>query len=360
MFSKIDYLALTVKLILILSILNSIHFELWHIMSANIFLLILTFAPQILKKSSKIKFPREFEFLILGFVVFTLFLGNLKGIIAPMLFGLGTGLIGLLILFILYSSNQIKKNYSLILLFSFNFAVAFGVVLELLKYYLKLILGQNLDQGVYIFTMMNLSYVVLGALIACIFGLIYMKTHFGILHRALKKFKRLNKNLFHHNSSVEELNDLIKQGENSKIEFKSTLRRNLHTNEIDKKIEHSNLKTIGAFMNSNGGVLLIGVEDKGKILGIERDKFADKDKFLLHFNNLIKQNIGKRYLSLIYSEFILVEEKNVLKVECKKSKKPVFLKQGKEEEFYVRAGPSTTKLNGSELLDYVKRRFEEK
>jgi len=32
----------------------------------------------------------------------------------------------------------------------------------------------------------------------------------------------------------------------------------------------------------------------------------------------------------------------------------------KEEEFYVRSGPSTTQLTGSELVDYFKKGFREK
>ena len=64
---------------------------------------------------------------------------------------------------------------------------------------------------------------------------------------------------------------LIKRGENEKIEFKSTLRINLHTKEQDKKVENSVLKTIVAFLNSEGGTLLIGVSDCGEIIGIEKD-----------------------------------------------------------------------------------------
>lgn len=145
------------------------------------------------------------------------------------------------------------------------------------------------------------------------------------------------------------------------MEFKSTLRTNLYTKEIDKKIELSILKTITAFLNSNGGKLLIGINDKGEILGIEKDKFENTDKFNLHFINLIKDKIGQRHLHLIKIQDILIEGKTIVNVNCEKSRSPVFLKlASNEEEFYIRSGPSSIQTTGSELVEYIGRKFKEK
>lgn len=355
-----NYLTLTIKLILVLSIINSINLHLWHIMSTNIFLLILIFLPQILKKSSKIEFPKEFEFLLLIFVIITLFLGRLGTIIAPLVFGIATGFIGFTILLFLYSSNQIKKNYFLIILFSFNFAVVFGVAIEIIKYYLKLILGQPLTQGIYTFTMMNLTYVIIGSAIASIIGYIYMRTHLKFFSKIITIFKKSNPKLTIDSNFAKDTLETIKKGEKEKLEFKSTLRTNLHTNEIDKKIENNVLKTIAGFLNSEGGSLFLGVSDKKEIIGIEKDKFPDEDKFNLHLINLIKQKLGKRHLSLIDIQLGKVNNKTVIKIDCNKSKKPVFLKDGKDEFFYIRAGPSTIEMKASGLIDYIEKRFKKK
>ena len=40
-----------------------------------------------------------------------------------------------------------------------------------------------------------------------------------------------------------------------------------------------------------------------------------------------------------------------MKVECIKSGVPLFLKSGKEEEFYARIGPGSSKLGGSKLIE---------
>lgn len=267
-----------------------------------------------------------------------------------------------MILAILYSANQIKKNYFLIILFSFNFSVVFGVAIELAKYYLKLILKYPLSTSNLAYSMQTLTFVVIGAAISSLIGYLYMRYPRGILREAFKNVTEKNPTLFKRTEILkEEIFELIKRGESENLEFKSTFRTNLHTNEIDRKIEYSALKTITAFMNSKGGALLIGIGDSGEIIGIEKDNFVNYDKFALHITNLIKTRLEKNTLSLIKNKFIEVDGKTVLKIECKKSDKPLFLKsQDNEEEFYIRVGPSSTQIKGSELLDYIEKNFKKK
>jgi hypothetical protein len=293
-------------------------------------------------------------------VISTLFLGKVGGIIAPVSFGIAIAMIGFMILAILYSSNQIKKNYFLIILFSFNFAVTLGFALELGKYYLKSLLGQELTAGIYSYTMQNMTLVVVGAFISSVLGYLYMKYDNGIIRNFIHRIIEKNPDVFHNSeSSKEEIIDMIKNGENEKLEFKSTLRINMHTNEIDRKIEFSSLKTLVAFMNSNGGILLIGVENSGNIIGINEDKFENTDKFILHLTNILKSKIGKKYFSLINFKVIKIGEKEIVKIECEKSKSPVFIKSlNEEEEFYIRVGPSSIQIKGSELVDYIEKNFK--
>jgi len=354
------YLSLAIKLILILSIINAISNNLWYIMSTNIFLLILMFIPQIVKKY-QIIIPAEFEWILLVFTSFTLLLGKISGIIVPIFFGIAIAMIGFMILAILYSNNQIKKDYFLILLFTFSFTITFGFLLELLKYYLKIFLEQEIGLGMYKFSMQNMTFVIIGAAIASIIGYIYMKSEKGVIRQAVKKIIQENPKIFSKkNNSSDEILELIKNKESEEIEFKSTLRTNLHTNEFDKKMEFSVLKTISAFLNSNGGTLLLGITDEGKILGIEHDKFSDTDKFNLYLISIIKTKIGKKHFHLIEIQNSVIEGRTIVNLKCKKSKNPVFLKSEiNEEEFYIRIGPSSVQLKGSELVEYINRRFKE-
>ena len=47
------------------------------------------------------------------------------------------------------------------------------------------------------------------------------------------------------------------------------------------------LKTVAAYLNSEGGVLLVGVSDEGELLGLDHDHFPNEDRLLLHWVNLI-------------------------------------------------------------------------
>ena len=151
--------------------------------------------------------------------------------------------------------------------------------------------------------------------------------------------------------------EMVKDGESDKLEFKSTLRTNLQTGETDKRMEKAVLKTIVAFLNTDGGTLMVGVSDDGSICGLDLESFENKDKLNLHFTNMLASSIGNEFLPYIKFHLIDFDEgKCVLRVTCSKSKRPVFLKEGKTEIFFVRSGPSSVELTGKNLVNYVRNR----
>jgi CheY-like chemotaxis protein len=152
------------------------------------------------------------------------------------------------------------------------------------------------------------------------------------------------------------IKSLISAGENDMVEFKSTLRWNLKSDRADKLVEKAWLKTIVAFLNTHGGVLLVGVEDDGSILGTAVDQFENEDKYLLTVNNKIHQHIGLESASFIRFKLVPVNDKKVFMVDCKPSPSPVFLRIGKDEEFYIRVGPGSRRLSTSEVLAYLANR----
>lgn len=153
--------------------------------------------------------------------------------------------------------------------------------------------------------------------------------------------------------------EILEQGENSRVEFKSTLKTNLHTLQKDAKIELAVLKTIAAFLNTDGGTLLVGIGDDGKALGVDADGFPNEDKMGLHLQNLIKDRIGLEHGTHIVPSFEDVNEMRVLRIECRRSHTPVFVKKDKDgaEAFYVRTGPSTNELPPSKMMSYMAGRF---
>ena len=149
---------------------------------------------------------------------------------------------------------------------------------------------------------------------------------------------------------------LIEKGESEQVEFKSTLRWSLTKNQIHRGVEMAWLKTIVAFLNSSGGILIVGVDDSGRVIGYEKDGFENEDKYLLHVNNRIQEHIGPEHARCIRYALEPVEQTKVLVVECEQSSAPVLLRQGKEEAYYIRVGPGSRKLPISKILAYVAER----
>lgn len=155
------------------------------------------------------------------------------------------------------------------------------------------------------------------------------------------------------------ISEIIKEGEGLSIEFKETLRYDVRKGEVSKEIEHAVMKTIVGFLNTDGGTLLIGVNDEGNIIGLERDYKAlpkkNRDGFENHLNMLIKTMIGLPFAKYIGVKFETLEGKDVCMISVRESHKPAYVRNGdKKEEFFVRVGNSTQPFMMSEAEEYIK------
>jgi len=165
------------------------------------------------------------------------------------------------------------------------------------------------------------------------------------------------------------IEDLIEEGESNELEFKSSFRWSYQTETVDKKLETVILKSISAFGNGEGGTLIIGVDDEGKILGLDHDYSSlngNKDEFELHLRNLINDVFGKTFAtSNISIRFYQINDVEICRISIKKGDKPLYLKildgnGNKTEKFYVRSGNSSQELGLSEISDYITSRFRAK
>lgn len=164
--------------------------------------------------------------------------------------------------------------------------------------------------------------------------------------------------LSHKEPANEAVQELIAAGESDSVEFKSTLRYDLRTKEVNKKLEHVISKTIAAFMNGEGGNLFIGVDDNKNILGLAEDfstlSKCNVDGFELHLIEIIKKFIGTGSISHIRVSFPMVEGTQICRVQVSKSGKPVFIQYEGKEDFFVRSGCSSTPLSREEQSAYEK------
>jgi len=150
---------------------------------------------------------------------------------------------------------------------------------------------------------------------------------------------------------------VIKRGENEEIEFKSSVRWDYKQNRINKEIYKSILKTIAGFLNTSGGKLLIGVDDGGNILGLEKDintlKKKDKDGYTLLLTNLISDYIGKEFNFYTRIEFPKIDGKDICLITIEKSNKAAYVIYDNKHKFFIRAQNSTQELDTKEAIDYI-------
>lgn len=85
-------------------------------------------------------------------------------------------------------------------------------------------------------------------------------------------------------SAILDVEALIGLEEGEGLEFKSSARWDYREGKPNKALEATIVKTVAGFLNGKGGVLLIGVNDDGDVLGLESDyrtlgKRPDRDAF---------------------------------------------------------------------------------
>ncbi len=120
--------------------------------------------------------------------------------------------------------------------------------------------------------------------------------------------------------------EIISQEESENIEFKESLR-----------LEEEIGQTISAFSNSNGGAILGGVSDNGKIHGI-----AIGENTLERLANYIKINTDPAIFPSM--KLIDIEGKIIVVIEVKEnSDKPVFFKN----HAYKRVGKTNQRIFSS-------------
>jgi Putative DNA-binding domain len=150
----------------------------------------------------------------------------------------------------------------------------------------------------------------------------------------------------------------LAQGESAQLEFKSTARWDLKEQRKNPVLEGVILHTVTAFLNAEGGTLLIGVADDGTIIGLSPDyqtlKKKNRDSFELFLTDLLLNAVGKDLAGVIRTTFHDMDGKDVCKVVVAASPRPVFLKEGNEELFWLRTGNSTRKLTVKEAVQYCK------
>jgi ATP-dependent Lon protease len=155
------------------------------------------------------------------------------------------------------------------------------------------------------------------------------------------------------------LAELIDEGESETLEFKASIRYDLATKGANTELIRGPVRTVTAFMNTEGGTLLIGVTDEDRaVIGIKNDlqtlKHANVDEYERHFRQALINAIGAEFTPYVRVSFPEIDGTQICRVDVGSSPKPVFVaskNQGKE--FYIRSGPRSDPLDPEATHGYI-------
>ena len=121
------------------------------------------------------------------------------------------------------------------------------------------------------------------------------------------------------------------------------------------------MSPIAAFLNTDGGTLLLGVADDGTALGLEADyqtlQKKNADGYELFLTDLLLGHYGKDCSPSLRITFHPLDGKQVCRLIAQPAPRPVWVKEGAEEHLYLRSGNSTRRLSTREVLEYCKQRW---
>ena len=153
-------------------------------------------------------------------------------------------------------------------------------------------------------------------------------------------------------NGVDDIINLIQCDEGHHLEFKASLRVDRRTGDSNPALELVVLKTICAFLNSEGGTLLIGQTDDNKVIGIDDDypliKGQNRDGFQNFVISRVSDGIGNYYLQYVSVTFHNLLGKDLCQVDVRPSDKPAYLINKGKQDFIVRTGNNSRPFNLSE------------
>ncbi|WP_445955793.1 AlbA family DNA-binding domain-containing protein [Yeosuana sp.] len=202
--------------------------------------------------------------------------------------------------------------------------------------------------GSFTFNMAGMSGILtaLGAILGFFSGLFWI--NFTKTKDLIKKQERLLKR---------DVQKLIELGEHDWVEFKSSIRYDYFKKIPNRELEVVIAKTIVGFMNAKGGKLIVGVDDEGKILGLENDfktlKHKNRDGFEREVFRIISTYIDREACFSSHVSFYDLEGKDICLVDVEPSPHPVYVNDGKSTTFYVRTGNATYPLSVKETVSYL-------
>lgn len=158
-------------------------------------------------------------------------------------------------------------------------------------------------------------------------------------------------------TTLSTVDDLLHNRESQRLEYKSSMRWDLRQNQQNTALEEIIAKELCCFMNSGGGDLLIGVDDEGNPIGLEKDysTFGDKssDGFSQHVTNLINKYLDRNANAYVELDFIPINNSEICHCKIKSAPRPIYFSKNNEKRFFIRANNTCQPLDMEQAHNYI-------
>jgi len=158
------------------------------------------------------------------------------------------------------------------------------------------------------------------------------------------------------------IEELIDNDEDYAVEFKSTARWDLREDQPSAAMEDAIVKTVAAFLNTDGGTLLIGIGPDRTVVGLDKDyervKPKNGDGFVNWLTTHLITALGHTSVTRTRARITVHDGHEICRVDVAASPNPVWARTSKDEQlFFVRMNNSTRALPDGEIETYQAERW---
>lgn len=199
-------ISLLIRASILAAILTAVWNRQYFVFFISTLALLLTFLPAVIQRHYRVHLTIELELVALIFIYASLFLGEVHkyytrfwwwDVFLHGMASLTLGIVGFLIIYVLYRERRIAASAFLIAVFSFSFAMAAGAVWEIIEFSIDSTLLTNMQKSGLVDTMTDLIVDAAGALAASIAGFFYVKYgHTPLFEHLVTRFVRKNPRFF--------------------------------------------------------------------------------------------------------------------------------------------------------------------
>ncbi len=163
-------------------------------------------------------------------------------------------------------------------------------------------------------------------------------------------------------AALRTVEEILANNEDFTVEFKSTARWDLREGKPNKTMEDAIVKTIAGFLNTDGGTLLIGVDDSGAVLGLDHDYDRvhpkNGDGFVNWLTTHLINALGHPPVTRVRARIVIHEGKQICRVDVARHRQPAWAKTSKAERvLFARFNNSTRAVPADEADAYVSVRW---